>query len=438
MGEGVPAEVFQARRDRALDSLGQGAMVIPAGSILRSPGGSEVRFRPTSEFFYLTGILEPDAILLLRGFAEEDRTLLFVRPRDERWELWNGPRLGPEGVRERAGLDEARSLDDLPGALPDLLEGADLVHFRLGRHPEVEAGVGEALRRSRIRGARTGTGPRGVIDPGGVLDELRLRKDPAEIEALRAAAEVTVAGFRRGLARAGPGAGEWEVEAALEGEFRRLGSTGSAFPPIVGSGPNACTLHYVRNARRMREGELLLVDAGAEYRMYGGDITRTVPVSGRFSTAQRELYTLVEEARSAAVATIRPGVTVAAIHDRVVEVLVRGLVDLGVLRGDRDELIASEAHRPWFPHSTSHWLGLDTHDVGDYAVAGEPRPLEPGMVLTVEPGLYFPSAGESPFRGLGVRIEDDVLVTPEGSEVLTTALPTAPDEVEALVGEESR
>jgi len=431
---GFPATLFAERRRRVLDALGADAMILPAAPPLFRAGDSELRYRPDSELFYLTGFREPEAVLLLRGFAADARTILFVRPRDPEAELWTGRRLGPDGALAHLGVDEARPLSELDAALPGLLRGADRIYLRLGEHPRLERGVVRALRESRLKGARTGSGPRAVVDPGEILDELRLRKDPFEIEVMRMAAAISVAGFERGLGKVRPGVGEWEIEAEVEGEFRRRGALGPSFGTIVGSGANACVLHYAENDRRMEAGDLLLVDAGAEWRLYSGDITRTVPVSGRFSPRQREIYEIVEAARRTAVERIAPGLRTDELHLAAVETIVRGLLDLDVLQGSFDELMEGKAYESYFPHRTSHWLGLNTHDPGDYARAGTPRALEPGMVLTVEPGLYFAPESDSPYAGIGVRIEDDILVTPDGCENLTSSLPTEPDAVESLVG----
>ncbi len=432
---GLPGAIFRRRRERVLRELGSGAMLLPAAPIRYRAGDSEVRYRPDSELYYLTGFTEPGAVLLLRGYADRDRSLLFVRPRDEVAELWSGPRLGPEGALELVGVDDARPVGGLRAALPELLEGADRVHFRLGVHPELEGGVVQALREARLRGTKTGTGPRAVVDPGEILDEMRLRKDPREIELLRDAARVSIQGFRAALARVGPGVGEWEVEAEMEAGFRRHGAMGPSFATIVGSGANTCVLHYIDNGRRMEGGELVLIDAGAEVRMYSGDITRTVPVSGRFTPEQRAIYEVVDSARREAIEAVAPGVRTSEIHERSTAAITRGLRELGLLEGSMGSLIEAKAWERWFPHRTSHWLGLNTHDVGDYARKGQPRPLEEGMVLTIEPGLYFPPGDEHRFRGIGIRIEDDVLVTEGGAEVLTAALPTSAEEVEALVRE---
>ncbi len=436
---GFSPTLFARRRDEILRRLGRGAMILPAAPILHRYGNSELPYRPDAELFYVCGFREPDALLLLRGHADEERVILFVRDRDPEAERWGGGRLGPEGAREVTGIETVLSRSELQERLPNLVRDTDRLHHRLGIHPEVDRWVVEALRSARIGGGKEGMGPRGVTDPGEILDELRLRKDPAEVEAIRDAARFTMESFRAAIPHVGPGVGEWEVQAALEGEFRRRGGGAPAFSTIVGSGPNACTLHYVENDRRMADGELLLMDAGAEWRLYGGDVTRTIPVGGRFSPEQRELYQVVEGARRRVVELARPGVSLQSLHREAVRCLVTGMVALGILEGEPEELIEEEAHRRYFPHRTSHWLGLETHDPGDYMVRGEERLLEPGMVFTVEPGLYLPGygpdplpAGARPWADLGIRIEDDVLVTESGCELLTGELPTDLDGVEAL------
>lgn len=432
---GFPYALFLDRRERVLAELGESAMVLPAAPVLLKGRDTELPYRPDSDFFYLTGFSEPDCVLVIRGFADMDRVVLFMRTRDPRAERWSGTRLGPERAAVHLGVDEARPIERLEQELGPLLAGADRVFFRLDASSRAERPVLDALRTARTMGVRQGAGPYGVMDPGMILNELRLKKDQYEIEAIRKAAEITVEGFRSALSKLRPGLGEWEMEAELEGTFRRLGAKGPAFPSIVGAGTNACVLHYIENSRVMEAGDLVLVDAGAEVRMYGGDVSRTAPVSGRFSPEQRDLYELVDEARRVAVAAVRPGARLDEIHTRAVHVLVRGLRDLGVLEGSEEELIDAEAHEPYYPHRTSHWLGLETHDVGDYARNGASRVLEPGMVLTIEPGLYFPPDLEGGrFAGIGVRIEDDVLVTEDGVDVLTSALPTSAGEVEELTG----
>lgn len=432
----VPASVFQRRRDAVFDALGKGALVLPAAQQQLKSRDTEVPYRPDSELFYVSGVTEPQSVAVLVG-GDERRFVLFVRERDADAELWNGPRLGPEGAADRFGADEVRPLGDLPTRLPVLLRGADRVFFRLGRRGTVESLVTEALATARSRGPRTGTGPRALVDPGQILDEMRLRKDEHEIQRIRQAAALSVEGHRCGMGSAGAGVGEWVVESAVNAAFRRGGGTGPAYETIVGSGANACVLHYVANGRIMEDGDLVLLDAGAEVGLYSGDITRTFPAGGRFTPRQRDLYQVVDRARSAAVSAVRPGVTIAQVHERAVRVLVEGMVSLGILTGDADALISERAYLGFYPHQTSHWLGLDVHDPGDYARDGSSRTLEPGMVFTVEPGLYVrPDAGggAGAFAGMGIRVEDDVLVTEEGHENLTATLPTAPDDVEQMVG----
>ncbi|MGW8266224.1 MAG: aminopeptidase P N-terminal domain-containing protein [Longimicrobiales bacterium] len=434
---GFSKETFEARRDRVLDRIGDGSMILSAAPLRYRSRDTEHRYRPDSELFYLTGSTQPGVVAVLQGGEEEDRFLLFVPPRDLKAEVWSGPRLGPEAAREYFRADAAYSTGELDERLPDLLRKPHRVLFRLGSDPILESLVVEALRTARRKGARKGEGPRIVEDPGQVLDELRVRKDPEEVARIRHAAGLTVEAFQVAMRGTRPGMGEWEVESLLEGSFRRGGARGPAFPTIVGSGGNACTLHYSANEHTIDGGELVLLDGGAEVDLYAGDVTRTFPAGGRFSGEQRAVYDVVLSAHQAALGTVRPGNTVAQLHDAAVAALTEGLVDLGVLTGGVDDLVREKAYEPYFPHQTSHWLGLDVHDVGDYARQGSPRVLEEGMVLTVEPGLYFPALGEEsagPFAGIGIRIEDDVLVTADGSENLTEALPVSAAEVETLSG----
>jgi Xaa-Pro aminopeptidase len=427
----------RARRTTLLERLGKGAMVLPAAPVLYRSGDSELAYRPDSELLYTTGWREPESVAVLRGFAQEDRFVLFVRNRDAEKERWDGSRMGPAAARDWSGADATYPIEELEARLPKLLAGSDRVYSRLGRDPLMDALVVGALTEARRKGARTGAGPRGIVDPGMLLDPLRLRKDDYEVALLRAAAGITADGLMEGMAAAEPGMGEWVVQAVIEGAWRRAGADGPGFGTIVGSGPNACVLHYRDNARVLQGGEMVLVDCGAEYGDYSGDITRTFPVSGRFSGGQRELYDVVEGARARAVQAVRPGATIQGIHDLATRVLVEGLVELGLLSGTVDDILEQRSFTRFFPHRTSHWLGLDVHDPGDYVdPSGDPLPLEPGMVLTVEPGLYIPPGspgGAAPFAGMGVRIEDDVLVTAQGGEILGPRIPSSAPEVEALV-----
>lgn len=434
---GVPAETFVSRRRRAFERLGDGVMVLPAAAIQHASRDTERPYVADRELYYLTGLEEPESIVVLVGGAEPE-LVLFVRDRDPDAELWAGPRLGPEGASELVGADVCHPFARVRSELPGLLARGDRIHYRFGRGGPVEELVLDALRTGRAKGPRTGGGPRGVVDPGEVLDDLRLVKDAGELEAIRHACGVTIEGHRAGASTLQPGVGEWVVEAAIEAAFRTAGATGAGFDTIVGSGSNACVLHYVDNGEVVADDSLVLVDAGAEAGLYHGDVTRTYPASGSFTDRQRDVYTVVDSARQAAIRATCPGATIASVHDAAVHVLVDGLVRLGVMTGDVDELVESEAYKPFFPHQTSHWLGLDVHDPGDYARDGASRKLETGMVFTVEPGLYFRAGfgdgAAEDFAGIGIRIEDDVVVTEEGNEVLTASLPTAASDVESLVG----
>lgn len=418
---------FAARRARLLDALGEdAAMVLPAAPEIVIGRDTELRYVVDPDLWYLTGYPEPEAVAVLAPSGDAPFTL-FVRPRDPDRETWTGPRGGVEAALDRFDADAAHPIGELGEKLPKLLKGTDRVHFRLGTgRQDVERVVLDVVAAGRQGRQRTGRGPAALLDPGVLLDDMRLVKEPAEIAAIRDAVAVTIEGIRAGIAAARDGAGEWEVEAAVEGTFRRLGADGPAFATIVASGPNACVLHHIANDRVMRRGELLLLDAGARHRIYAGDITRTVAVGGDPDGAAREVREIVLAANRAAVAAVRPGATLDDVHGAALRVLVPAMVDLGLLEGDPEERMKDDdAVKRYYPHRTSHWLGLDVHDVGTYAVAGSPRRLAPGMVLTVEPGLYVPAHDDDAprrLRGIGARIEDDVLVTDRGGEVLSDAL----------------
>ena len=412
-------------------------MLLPAAAVRYKSGDSEYRYRPDSELLYLTGWEEGGSVAVLRGHAATDRFVLFVPERDPRMERWTGPRLDLGDVKDRFGADAVFPMGEFRDRGPGLLAGGEGIHYRLGASEVCDDVVRDALRAGRGRRARKGAGAYMVVDPGAVLDAMRVRKDAAEIARLREAARVTVAAFGEALGRVRPGAGEWEVEAALEAGFRRRGADGTAFATIVAAGENACTLHYSANRARIGADDLVLIDAGAEFGYYAADITRTVPASGRLEGARREAWEVVRGARRAALAACRPGGTLQDVHQAASRVIVEGLVRMGVLQGTVAEVLASGAHKAFFPHQTSHWLGLDTHDAGAYRDADGPVELEPGMVFTVEPGLYFAPGGcdrVPELEGTGIRIEDDVLITADGAEVLTGELPVAFEELVPLVG----
>lgn len=424
--DNLPPVPHGDRRDRVLARLKDASMLLPAAPVRFKNNDSEYRYRPDSELLYLTGWDAPGCIALLRGFSDEDRFVLFVRERDAGKELWTGPLSEPEEVGRLLGADRVFPLGDFAEKAPGLLAGGDGVYYRLGTSDVCDRVVRGALGTGRRFRARKGAGLSMVADPGVVLDPMRLRKDPAEVARIREAARISVAAFDEALGHVAAGVGEWEVEAVLEAGFRGRGANGPAFATIVAAGANACTLHYSANRSRIGAGDLVLIDAGAEFDFYAADITRTVAASGRLEGARREVYEVVRDAHRAAVAACTPGGTLGAVHRAAVQKIAAGLVAIGVLGGTVDEVVDERSYRPFFPHRTSHWLGLDTHDVGPYRDRDGPVKLEPGMVFTVEPGLYF-AAGSGPglpeLEGIGIRLEDDVLVTPEGSEVLTGGLP---------------
>jgi len=429
-------ESFRNRRTALQATLGPDALVLGTASPAYRSLDSEYAYRGDANVFYLTGLRESEAVVVLRGDAHDMGFVVFLKERDPAQEQWTGRRVGTVGAEEALGANAAYPISELETRLPALLRDAPRVYHSLGGSDALDRAVGAALVHGRTRGWRTGTGTRSMVDPGLLLEPLRMRKDPQEVEAIRRACALTAEAFAHALPHARPDAGEWEVQAELELIFRR-GRAAPAFATIVGAGQNGCVLHYVENEARISAGDLVLVDGGADLDMYCGDVTRTVPASGSFTAEQRDVYEIVLAAQRAAVEAVAPGGPVSHVHAASTRVITQGLTDLGVLTGDLEELVTNKAWEPFFPHQTSHWLGLDVHDVGAYAAAGAPVNLEAGMVLTIEPGLYFPPGRDgvpAHLAGIGIRLEDDVLVTPDGRDNLTEDLPIEPDDVEALMG----
>jgi Xaa-Pro aminopeptidase len=425
-----------ARRRRALmRMIGKGGVaILPAASIAIRNRDVEYPFRQDSDFQYLTGFAEPDAVVVLVPGREKGEFLLFCRDRDPTRALWDGPRAGPDGAVSDYAADAAFPFNDVDEILPDIIEQCDRVYYTMGLQPDFDAKLIGWVAELRQRGGGTHT-PDEFIALDHMLHDLRLYKSRAEISAMKKSAKIAVKAHRRAIAHCRPGLYEYELEAEYIHEFRSQGVE-CAYQPIVGGGANGCTLHYVENNKPLQDGDLVLADVGCEYDYYASDITRTWPVNGQFSDAQRELYEVVLEAHEAAIEKLEPGRHWNEPHDAAVRVITRGLQQLGLLKGNLKTLIKEGKYRKFFMHRTGHWLGMDVHDVGDYKVSDQWRLLEPGMVMTVEPGIYVPDIRSVPkrYRNIGIRIEDDVLVTRTGHEVLTAALPVDPDEIEALAG----
>lgn len=434
---GFPPEMCARRRARLLELIGDGVAVIPAGPELLKSRDTEIRYRQGSDFFYFTGFPEPQAVAVVHTVDGAGKLTLFVRDRDPDREVWTGARIGVDGAREAYGADAAYSIGELPARLPGLLRGAASIHYPLGADIQLDRIIHDALIAGRRVRPRSGIGPTSIVDLDASVGPMRLIKDAEEVRRMRIAAEIAAAGHREAMKAARPGAGEWEIQAALESTLRLSGAEGPSFPTIVGSGVNATTLHYVGNDRTVQDGDLILIDAGAEWGMYCSDITRTFPANGRFSAVQADLYDVVLAAEEAGIEAARPGQPVKAVHEACVRVLVQGMLDLGILEGgDVEEAIAEGGYKRFYMHQSSHWLGLDVHDIGPYMENGEPVLLQPGMVLTVEPGLYIGAGAEDvpdTLRGIGIRIEDDVLVTESGPELLTRGVPVQRQEIEELM-----
>jgi len=427
--------VHAQRRQRLLVSLEDAAVVLPAAHLVTHHGDVHHRFRQDSDFFYLCGLDEANAVAVLRGHGaggpRDPRFVLFVEPRDATAEVWNGHRWGTEGAMEYFGAEAAHPVGELAERLDGYLHGAGRIGFRVGRHPHVEPLVLRVWAQQLERGQRHGGATASLFDASAAIHAMRLRKEPGELERMREAARISCAAHEQARQAVRAGMGEYQIEALVEGCFRNAGARQPAYPSIVAGGDNGCILHYTNNQDPLRDGDLLLIDAGCSLMdYYNADITRTFPINGRFSGEQRALYELVFTAQRQAIAAVQPGSSSAKVHNAAVAVLVDGLLELGLLQGDRDTILTSHGYRHLYPHRTGHWLGLDVHDVGASRLGDHHTALEPGMVLTVEPGLYLSNRlpvpeGQPPipenWQGIGIRIEDDVAVTATGHEVLTAA-----------------
>ncbi|MDA0351941.1 MAG: aminopeptidase P N-terminal domain-containing protein [Chloroflexi bacterium] len=436
--------MFAERRAELMESMrahadNTAAIFVSARELIRN---SDVyfEFRQDSTFFYLTGFDEPDSVALLRPGAEAP-FILFVRPHDPETAIWVGARSGVDGAIAQHGADEAYPIEELAERLPKLLAEAETLYYPLGVDDEVDALVSKHVARRREGSQRGATPLASLRDPSPIVDEMRLHKSEPEAAALNRAVTLTGHGFDLAMRATRPGMHEYEVQALMEAEFRRLGSRRNGYPSIVAGAHDSCILHYTTNRKELREGDLLLIDAGAEWDYYTADVTRTWPVSGKFTPEQRAVYDVVLRAQRAGIAAAQPGAPLDGVHKAALRAVVEGLVELGILEGDIDTLIDDEAYRPFFMHGTSHWLGMDVHDVGRYRDGTESVALRPGMCFTVEPGIYIaPDNQDVPvqYRGIGIRIEDDILITADGHTNLSGHIPSDPDEIEAIIGSATR
>ncbi len=409
--------------------------IIPSAREATRSNDTQYRFRQDSDFLYLTGFEEPEAIAVVAP-AREQKYTLFVRPRDPEREIWDGRRAGVEGAKSEYGADEALPTVEFDEKLQDILDGAEKLYYRLGVNPDLDDTIIRQIARMRALNRKPIHPPQTIVDPATIVHEMRVLKSPEEIELMQRAADIAAEAHVEAMKAARPGMKEYEIEALIEQIFRRLGAAAPAYTSIIGAGVNATVLHYINNDGELNDGDLLLIDAGAEYKGYASDITRTFPINGRYTKAQREIYDLVLEAQMACVEMVRPGVTHDQLKTHSIEVLTKGMVRLGLLKGDPAELIKEKKYEQFYMHGLGHMLGIDVHDVGRYWYDKESRALEPGVVMTVEPGLYInPNTKDIPeqYLGIGIRIEDDVLCTANGPRVLTNKVPKKAEEIEKLM-----
>jgi Xaa-Pro aminopeptidase len=429
-------KVFQRRRERLMQYMNGGVAILPTAPVRVRNRDVHYAYRPDSDFYYLTHFPEPEAVAVIVPGREHGQYILFCRERNAEREIWDGRRAGLEGARETYGADDAFPIEDIDDILPGLLENREKVFYSMGRYREFDAQLMNWVNEVRDKNRNGVHAPGEFVDLNHLLHEMRLYKGAEEVRVMKRAARVSSAAHRRAMQVCKPGMMEYELEAELLYEFKKGGSPYPAYPAIVGGGANGCILHYTENNSELRDGDLVLIDAGAEMDSYAADITRTFPVNGKFSGEQRALYDVVLAAQDAAIDKVKAGNHWNEPHEGAVRVLTQGLKDLGLLTGDVSGHIENGDYRRFYMHRTGHWLGMDVHDVGDYKVDDVWRLLEPGMVLTVEPGLYIAGGAadiDERWWNIGIRIEDDVLITREGNEVLSREAPKRPDEIEALM-----
>jgi Xaa-Pro aminopeptidase len=416
----------------------QSVAVFAGAHDIRRNADSDFEFRQDTDFYYLTRLNEPDCVAVLAPSHPEHQYVLFVRPRIREEEIWTGIRTGVEGAIRDYGADAAYQIGQLTEILPKYLQSVDKLYYRFGLNEHFDHQIISTIKyiREKIRGGVYA--PSAIIDPSTIVHEMRLRKDEEDLKSLRKAAQISAEGHLAAMKHCKPGMFEYELEAIVEYVFRKKGATGVGYQSIVGSGFNTTILHYNTNNDQVKDGDLVLIDAGAECNLFSGDITRTFPANGKFTRSQQAIYEIVLNANKEVIKMVRPGESFMRLHERATEIVSDGLIQLGLLPGDRKEVIEKETYKKFFMHRTGHWLGMDVHDAGRYKVQDEWRKLEPGMVFTVEPGIYIPAGTEDTseeYFNVGVRIEDDVLVTESGYEVLTTLAPKEVKDIEATMKE---
>ena len=435
MNKALNIDMFQQRRQHLMQSMGGGVAVIPTAPVQSRNGDVEYQYRPDSDFYYLTGFNEPDSVAVLCPGRAGGEFILFCREKDPDKELWYGRRAGLDGAVDKYGADDAFPIEDLDDILPRLFEDQEKIFASLGRYSDFDAKVMQWMNEVKLRSRRGVNAPHEMVDLSYLLHEQRLIKRKDELTIMQRAGKISAAGHMRAMQTCKPGMTEQQVQAEMEYMFRKMGSTYNAYPSIVAGGENSCILHYIDNNATLHDGDLLLIDAGAELDCYASDISRTFPVNGKFNGEQKALYEIVLTAQHAAFDACKPGCHWNQPHENAVAVITEGLLDVGLLQGELTELIETHAYRDFYMHRTGHWLGMDVHDVGDYQIEQEWRMLEPGMVFTVEPGIYV---GKNPkvdkrWHNIGIRIEDDVVIRKAGHEVLTQGVPTNIDDIEHLM-----
>ena len=419
--------MYSTRRERFMEQMDGGV------ALFKSALASRGRYHPDSDFLYLTGFIEPNAVCLLAPEHKEHKFVLFVQPKDEKRERWNGKRFGVEGAKEQFDVNEAYPIDKLDETLPKYLDDVEKIYYRMGQDEAFNQKIVNLMKRYHSHRQREDKGPNAIIDPSEILYEMRLIKSPEEISLMRKAARITAEAHLAIMKALKPGMYEYELEALFDYTCRKNGGVGPSYPTILASGPNATILHYNENNRQIQEDDLILIDAATEYEYYDSDVTRTIPASGKFSDEQKAVYNTVLEAQLAAIEMVKPGNCYKDFNKKAVQVITEGLVKLGLLSGEVEKLIEDDEHRKFYMHNAGHWLGLDTHDVGKIKIDGKSRTFEPGMVITVEPGIYIDAGTEGvpeKYWNIGVRIEDDVLVTKDGNKILTAGIPKTIEDIE--------